>query len=158
MTRSHGLSHKPEFVAWYNMVKRCTDPDHPHYHYYGGREITIYEPWLTDPHSFIEHMGPRPSALHSLDRINNDENYEPGNVKWSTKAEQISNRRVTKGGVGLYGASGLWFAQTPCYPQTNRYKWLGYKFNTREAAVDARESWLSVNWPDYPNGEPVTEW
>jgi hypothetical protein len=73
------------------MRGRCLDPRNKHYADYGGRGIGIHEPWL-DLATFLRDVGERPPR-HSLDRIDNDGNYEPGNVHWATPAEQAKNRR-----------------------------------------------------------------
>jgi len=82
-----------EFHSWHGMKQRCTNPKTKHYNYYGGRGITICDRWLNSFTDFIEDMGPRPEGK-SLDRINNDGNYEPNNCKWSTQVEQLKNRRI----------------------------------------------------------------
>jgi hypothetical protein len=75
------------------MVRRCYQPTHPNYRYYGGRGIAVCERWRTSFDTFVADMGLRPSAGHSLDRMNNDGNYEPSNCRWATKIEQMQNRR-----------------------------------------------------------------
>lgn len=81
------------------MVKRSTNPDDPRYEDYGGRGISVYEPWITSVTDFITWMdanlGPRPDGC-SLDRIDNDGNYEPGNLRWGTRLEQTLNRRSVR--------------------------------------------------------------
>lgn len=85
----------PEWNAWSCMRKRCTNPRHKFYRLYGGRGITICERWK-DFMTFFADMGRRPSPRHSLDRIDNDGNYEPSNCRWATKAEQVRNSRAAK--------------------------------------------------------------
>ena len=82
----------PEYQTWCRMMKRCYTPSDPRYHYYGGRGISVCMRWHSYP-SFFSDMGPRPSPKHSIDRINNDGNYEPGNCRWATALQQQNNRR-----------------------------------------------------------------
>jgi hypothetical protein len=76
------------------MIQRCTNPDHPAYHLYGGRGISICERWLSSFTDFLIDVGESPSFEHSLDRKDNNGNYEPGNIRWATKLEQTRNRRL----------------------------------------------------------------
>jgi hypothetical protein len=85
-------SRTPEYKAWISMIERCEKPTCPCYHHYGGRGITVCERW----HSFdlfLKDMGARPSRGHSIERLNNNGNYEPSNCKWATAKEQSRNRR-----------------------------------------------------------------
>lgn len=83
----------PEFKSWASMIHRCTNTHTPDYVYYGARGITICERWLKSYENFLADMGRRPSPKHSLDRIDNDGNYEPGNVRWATRTQQVRNTR-----------------------------------------------------------------
>ena len=91
--KRHGLSHSPEYQSWGCMVQRCLNPKHKMFVYYGGRGITIYPEWIDSFKSFYDYIGPKPTPKHTLDRINNEGNYEPGNVRWATRKEQVFNRR-----------------------------------------------------------------
>lgn len=84
----------PTYQTWLKMKQRCSDPKNPYFHLYGGRGIVVCDKWVHDFAQFLADVGERPSAKHSLDRINNDAGYEPGNVRWATAAEQSANRRV----------------------------------------------------------------
>jgi hypothetical protein len=93
--KKHGLSGTPEHRNWRNMIDRCGNPKCKYYPRYGGRGIKVCERWLGPDGfaNFYADMGPKPSPAHSIDRVNNDAGYEPGNCKWATKAEQARNRR-----------------------------------------------------------------
>lgn len=83
------------YTVWRSMISRCQDTNNPYFCNYGGRGITICERWLDSFHAFVSDMGDRPQGT-SIERINNDGNYEPSNCKWATKKEQQSNRRVNR--------------------------------------------------------------
>lgn len=89
-TYKHGWSNTPTYWSWSGMLSRCRDPRNASYRRYGARGITVCERWH-DFLNFLADMGPRPEGK-TLDRINGDGNYEPGNCRWATKAEQSANR------------------------------------------------------------------
>lgn len=99
-THGFGTSHTviPEYLVWTQMLQRCFNSKCEEYHNYGGRGITVCERWRGKSGfvTFLSDIGRRPSTDHSIDRFpNNDGNYEPGNVRWATRKEQHSNRRIT---------------------------------------------------------------
>lgn len=88
----HGMSRTITYTTWTAMLSRCYDQRNASYSHYGARGITVCQQWH-DFEKFHADMGPRPSKDHSIDRINSDGNYEPGNCRWATRAEQSANRR-----------------------------------------------------------------
>ncbi|ANH52334.1 HNH endonuclease [Erwinia phage vB_EamM_Deimos-Minion] len=89
---THGLSKTREYKIWAGMIKRCTNANVENYHLYGGRGIKVCEKWASSFEEFHKDMGFAPSKQHSIERIDGDGNYEPGNCKWATSAEQSANR------------------------------------------------------------------
>lgn len=85
----------PEYRAWESMRDRCLDPNNIFYEDYGGRGITIYPRWIDSFIDFFNYIGKKPSNKHSLDRMDNDGDYVPGNIQWATKREQSYNKRNT---------------------------------------------------------------
>jgi len=85
-----------EYRIWAGMKTRCTNPRQSHWELYGGRGITVCDRWLSSFEAFLADVGRAPSPRHTLDRIDNDGNYEPGNVRWATAAEQVRNSRAVK--------------------------------------------------------------
>lgn len=93
----HGQSKRqgmtPEYYAWVGLKQRATNPNCVGADNYSGRGITVCDRWLHSFQAFFSDMGPRPSSRHSVDRINNDGNYEPSNCRWATKTQQCENQR-----------------------------------------------------------------
>lgn len=87
----HGMHESSYYRAYSSMLKRCRDPKHKSYPYYGGRGIAVCERWH-DFRNFYADMGPRPPGM-TLDRIDPDKGYEPGNCRWATWSVQAYNRR-----------------------------------------------------------------
>jgi len=95
---SHGLTGTKCYKAWEQIKMRCYSENNPRYKTYGGRGIKLYEPWIKDPLAFVTYIKSLDNAEkdgYSIDRINNDGNYEPGNLKWSTDKEQGRNMTTT---------------------------------------------------------------
>ncbi|MBW1848840.1 MAG: hypothetical protein JRJ27_17250 [Deltaproteobacteria bacterium] len=92
---NHGRSNTSEHRAWIDMRQRCLNKNHDRYNDWGGRGIEICERWDSFE-KFIEDMGSRPTKKHSLDRINNDGDYELSNCRWATIKQQQNNRRKYK--------------------------------------------------------------
>ncbi len=83
----------PEYRSWSNMVQRCHNPKNESYPDYGGRGIHVCDDWRNDFTTFFAHVGKRPTSKHTIDRINTNGQYEPGNVRWCTRKEQNRNKR-----------------------------------------------------------------
>lgn len=96
---NHGHSIKgfvtSEYRSWCAMRARCLKENHPSYKDYGGRGITVCQEWM-DFEVFLKDMGRKPSPKYSIDRINNDGNYEPSNCRWATAKQQANNRKRNK--------------------------------------------------------------
>lgn len=96
----------PEETAIRSAFQRCTNPKNASYHRYGGRGIRVCEEWCEGEDMmigvlrFMEHIGSRPSCDHSLDRIDNDGHYEPGNVRWATAKQQSNNKSNNVSRIG----------------------------------------------------------
>lgn len=90
---SHRMTKSTEYRIWSTMWQRCTNQKHDAYPYYGGRGISVCERWKSFENFFAD-VGPRPRGL-TLDRIDGNANYEPGNCRWATFSEQMRNRRST---------------------------------------------------------------
>jgi hypothetical protein len=90
--RKHGLR-TPEYDLWANIKQRCCNPNSLWFAYYGARGILICSEWYRSFEAFLEHVGKRPSPLHTLDRKDNSKGYFPGNVRWATRKVQQRNQR-----------------------------------------------------------------
>jgi hypothetical protein len=93
--RRHGMTDTPTYKVWCNMRDRCERQEATAYANYGGRGITVCEAWRSFA-AFLSDMGQRPSLAHSIDRIDNDGNYEPGNCRWATDLDQANNKRSNR--------------------------------------------------------------
>lgn len=91
--RTHGLTQTRVYQAWLHMKQRCYYTGNRNYQNWGGRGIAVCDRWRDNFEAFLADVGERPSLQHSLDRIDPNGNYEPGNVCWRTHIEQRHNRR-----------------------------------------------------------------
>ena len=138
----HGMARTPEYKSWQSMVQRCTNPGNRDFKNYGGRGIRVCDRWKAFP-NFYADMGDRPEGL-TIERIDNDKGYSPGNCKWVTCFEQNQNQRMDS--ANKTGVVGVSFDK-----KSKRYRvqvkrngkayHLGY-FDTIQGATVARQKWL----------------
>lgn len=88
-----GRRRSKEYRAWIQMRRRCFDERAASFGRYGAVGISVVPEWVDDFEAFLNHIGPSPSEKHSVDRIDNNRGYEPGNVRWATAKQQCRNKR-----------------------------------------------------------------
>lgn len=139
---THAKSNTREYSSWMSMKRRCYYKKAPNYSRYGARGITVCDRWLNSFENFLEDMGERPEGK-TIDKINNDGNYEPDNCRWATSKEQKNNQNVkintkaSSGVVGVYWNKVVkkWYAGIGV---NKKLIWLG-KFDTKEEAIKTRK-------------------
>jgi hypothetical protein len=106
---THGMSFAPLYSTWLGMKHRCQNPKNPSYERYGGKGIKVCDRWLRLK-TFCSDMGDKPSAKHTLDRINSNGDYEPGNCRWATPEQQAINKGIRKN--NRTGVTGVFVGRT----------------------------------------------
>lgn len=150
---THGLGTKaPEYEAWKGLSKRCANENTKCYNRYGGRGVTVCNRWrgVDGYPNFLSDMGKKPTAEHSLDRINNDGNYEPNNCRWATKAQQARNTGLRVDNIS--GIKGVTWDKLKCKWQASisvnsKSIHLGYSTNIEEVKA-ARLAGEKKYWND----------
>ncbi len=97
------MSRTSEFQTWQNIRARCNRPTSVNYEYYGGRGIKVCDRWEESFENFLADMGPKPTPEHTIERIDNDGDYEPSNCCWALMAEQSTNKRPFRSVRGKSG-------------------------------------------------------
>ena len=142
---THGRSRTPEWKAWHSMRQRCTNPNNKKFKNYGGRNIIVCKQWSRFER-FLADMGNRPSSKHSLDRRDNNGNYEPSNCRWATSVQQNRNRQLQyrnrSGTIGITREFGKWRAAIGV---NGKRIHLGL-FTSLTAAVTARKQAELEHW------------
>lgn len=149
---THRQSQSRIYTSYMAMKKRCTNPNDPHFHNYGGRGITVCGRWLESFENFYADMGERPEGK-TLDRIKNDLGYSPENCKWSTRKEQQLNRRHTGKTSVFRGVS--WSTLYNCFKAQVRFngknKFIGNFKSEEEAALAFNGFVIKNNLPNMIN-------
>ena|SRR3990167_5926337 len=132
----HGLSKSPIYDCWIAMKARCLNPQHPEYNSYGGRGIKVSPLWVNNFELFLKDVGQKPYKYSTLDRIDNDGDYEPNNCRWISIQKQQQNRRDNGivVGVNFEKSRNKWRATITRF----RKKYFLGRYNKFEEAVSAR--------------------
>ncbi len=145
MAKIHGMAYHPLYNLWSSIKTRCYQVNDPRYKYYGGRGIIMFESWKDDPQSFFDYVSTLPGfGINgmTLDRIDNDGNFEPGNLRWASWQQQSNNKRM------LRSSNTTGFAFVGPIKRSNQFrvrikgKHIG-TYDSVEDAVKARDEYFA---------------
>lgn len=142
----HRLKSTPEYNSWCAMKQRCNYSKNKRYDRYGGRGITVCDRWNNSFLAFLEDMGKRPTTKHTLDRIDNEGNYEPKNCRWVTNIEQSNNRsgNVLVKFNGQSKTIRQWSLSTGIGYKTLRQRIFAYKWPVEKALTHEVREWSPI--------------
>ena len=140
----HGNYYEPEFLAWKNMKRRCTEPRCAKWY----ANISVCDSWLNSYDNFLSDVGRKPSSKHTLDRIDFKGNYEPNNVRWATRATQSRNTKTFE--TSATGVKGVTWSKSKqkwraAIYVDSKQKHLGY-FDDVSLAIAARIAGEHTYW------------
>lgn len=151
-TAKRGASESiPGYFSWLSIIQRCCNPNNAEYKNYGARGISVCPEWRSSFDAFILDMGPKPSSRHSVERRDNNGDYEPRNCYWATSAEQANNKRtnVLVTFNGETRSISAWAKKIGISVQTlfarRRYGWTWERILT--TPVILREGWCRNGHP-----------
>jgi hypothetical protein len=154
--KKHGLSYLKEYSLLMTIKAKCYSPSDHNYKYYGARGITVYLEWLQNPKLFIEYIRSLPNYgtnTYSLDRIDNNQNYVPGNLQWSSKSNQVANRNIQSNnksgytGINWSMEKGKWRSRIKIDGECVQ---LGYFYDLNDAVIDRNEYIIQNGLVQYP--------
>jgi hypothetical protein len=144
----HGLSNSKEYYKYLCIKQRCYNKNSKSYKYYGERGINLFEPWKNDFMKFYNYIKSLPDygkENYSLDRIDNNGNYEPNNLRWSSRHIQCTNQRMRKDNKSNYVGITKHLNKYECGITINKiYYYLGI-YDTPEEALKIRNKYITDN-------------
>lgn len=147
---NNGAKQTPEYRAWRSMFQRCYDETCEAYERYGGRGIKVCKRWRDSYRAFLKDVGRKPSSQYTLNRIDNNRGYEPGNVEWATKKSQARNTANVERAIRLkFKGEKLtlleWGERLGLHAETIR-KRLNRGWTVAEALNTPNDTWLHHRW------------
>jgi len=128
--KTHGATKTREYECWCNIKQRCTNPNFPGYKNYGGRGIKVCDRWMKSFVLFKLDMGPRPPGM-TIEREDNNGDYEPGNCRWAGRVDQAANRRRNV----LYKLTDAQVADIRAIGKTQSQRKIAEKFNVSPGLI-----------------------